>query len=149
MIGGLCCFAGMGVIHKLGDRFHAQPLPLTLAAVFSAGVVSFLAAVLLHGHFSLAVPSTVILIAMPFGISAALALWFFQTGLRYGHIATSWLLINLSSAIPTLLSAIVYKEPFGFRKAAVLLLVIASLLLLWWDRRNQRSTPAPTTTGPA
>ena len=42
---------------------------------------------------------------------AAIALWLFQRGLRYGRIATSWLLINLSSAVPTALSVIVYHEP--------------------------------------
>jgi drug/metabolite transporter (DMT)-like permease len=76
------------------------------------------------------------LIALPFGASAAAALWLFQRGLRYGRIATSWLLINLSAAIPTALSVVVYHEPLNLRKAGVLLLIVVSLLLLWWDRKQ-------------
>ena len=75
-----------------------------------------------------------------FGIFAALALWIFQKGLRFGRIATSWLLINLSSALPTVLSVVIYHEPLGLRKALVLALVVASLLLLWWDRKQQLAT---------
>jgi multidrug transporter EmrE-like cation transporter len=66
-----------------------------------------------------------------------MGLWFFQLGLRHGHIASSWLLINLSAGIPTILSIIFYSEPLNARKFVVFLLVIASMLLLWWDRRER------------
>jgi EamA domain-containing membrane protein RarD len=79
------------------------------------------------------------LIALPFGGCAAAALWLFQRGLRYGRIATSWLLINLSAAIPTFLSVVVYREPLSLRKVSVLLLIMASLVLLWWDRKQDRA----------
>ena len=56
--------------------------------------------------------------------------------MRYGRISTSWLLINLSAAIPTVLSIVVYKEALSLRRALVLLMIVGSLLLLWWDRRK-------------
>ena len=47
-------------------------------------------------------------------------------------------MINLSAAIPTVLSVVVYHEPMKPRKIGVLLLVVASLMLLWWDRKQDR-----------
>ena len=65
-----------------------------------------------------------------------MALWLFQRGLRYGRIATSWLLINLSAGVPTVLSVVVYHESLSLRKTLVLLLIVLSLALLWWDRKQ-------------
>lgn len=136
MATGLVCFASMGIIHKLGDRLHAQPLGIAMIAMTTATLISLASATLLQGDAIRTIPLTAILIALPFGASAGIALWVFQRGLRYGHIATSWLLINLSAGIPTTLSIFVYREPLTTRKMLVLLLVTISLLLLWWDRRG-------------
>jgi drug/metabolite transporter (DMT)-like permease len=61
--------------------------------------------------------------------------------LRHGSIATSWLLINLSAGVPTVLSIVFYREAVGWKKALVLVLVVVSLLLLWWDRRVRDEQP--------
>ena len=137
MAAGLVSFAAMGIVHKLGDRTGAQPLGIAMFAMMAASLVSFLCAVAFQGSAIRTIPATAILLALPFGASAALGLWMFQRGLRHGRIATSWLLINLSSGIPTLLSVVFYREALGIRKIIVLVLVIGSLLLLWWDRRAQ------------
>ena len=137
MAAGLVSFAAMGIVHKLGDRTGAQPLGIAMFAMLAASLVSFLYAVAFQGSAIRTIPATAILLALPFGASAALGLWMFQRGLRHGRIATSWLLINLSSGIPTLLSVVFYREALGIRKIIVLFLVIGSLLLLWWDRRAQ------------
>ncbi len=134
---GLASFASMGIVHKLGDRSGAQPLGISLFAMGTASLVSLTYALIFQGATISTIPKAIILLALPFGVSAALGLWLFQRGLRYGHIATSWLLINLSSGIPTVLSVVFYRESLNLRKILVLLLVIASLLLLWWDRRKQ------------
>ncbi|MBV9677684.1 MAG: EamA family transporter [Acidobacteriaceae bacterium] len=137
MAAGLVSFAGMGIVHKLGDRYGAQPLGIALFAMLTASAVSFLYTALFQGAAIHTIPPRVMLLAVPFGASAAIGLWLFQRGLRYGHIATSWLLINLSSGIPTVLSILFYREPLNLKRMLVFLLVIASLLLLWWDRRKQ------------
>ena len=133
---GLLSFAAMGIIHKIGDRVAAQPLPIALYAVLSAGLLSGLRVLSTHALATNSLPPRILLIAVPFGASAGLGLWFFQKGLRYGSIATSWLLINLSAGVPTVLSIVFYREALGWKKISVLLLVILSLLLLWWDRRG-------------
>ena len=137
MAAGLVSFASMGIVHKLGDRRHAQPLGIALFAMLTASLVSFLYMAFFGGFAIRTMPPGGMLLAVPFGASAAVGLWLFQRGLRYGHIATSWLLINLSSGIPTVLSILFYREEINGRKLLVFLLVVASLLLLWWDRRKQ------------
>ncbi len=137
MAAGLASFASMGIIHKLGDRFRAQPLGVVFIAMSTASALSLIASFLLHGDAIFSIPNFAIWIAIPFGMSASLGLWLFQRGLRHGHIATSWLLINLSSGIPTLLSLVVYREALTPRKLLAFGLVLVSLLLLWWDRRGQ------------
>jgi drug/metabolite transporter (DMT)-like permease len=138
MLFGLLSFAAMGIIHKLGDRYACNALHIALFTMATSCVLSLLNAALWQRESLLSWNATVVLIAFPFGASAGIALWLFQRGLRYGRIATSWLLINLSSAVPTALSVIVYREPLTLKKASVLLLIVVSLLLLWWDRKQDR-----------
>ena len=139
MIIGLLSFAGMGVAHKMGDRWSADPLLIAIFTMFSAAGCSFLIAMFKNPAAFRTLPPPIFL-ALPFGVSAALGLWFFQKGLRFGHIASSWLLINLSSAIPTVLSIAVYREPLNARKALAFVLLVASLILLWWERRSTTIT---------
>jgi len=133
---GVVSFAGMGIVHKLGDRYSARPLHIAFITMGTSCLLSFMLSFVAHGHPMQHLPSRVVLMAVPFGTAAAAALWFFQSGLRYGHIATSWLVINLSSAIPTVLSVCIYHEHLSRRKLTVLVLIVTSLILLWWDRRH-------------
>jgi drug/metabolite transporter (DMT)-like permease len=136
MLVGLFSFASMGVIHKLGDRYTCNALNIALFTMATSCVLSLIYAAISQPASLSSWNPRAPLIALPFGASAAAALWLFQRGLRYGRIATSWLLINLSAAIPTALSVVVYHEPLNLRKAGVLLLIVVSLLLLWWDRKQ-------------
>jgi len=138
MLVALFSFGAMGIVHKIGDRRACDPLQIALFTMTTAFVfTAFYVVVSSPVSLDLWKPA-IPLIALPFGASAAAALWLFQRGLRYGRIATSWLLINLSAAIPTVLSVVVYREPMSPRKLGVLLLVLASLMLLWWDRKQDR-----------
>jgi drug/metabolite transporter (DMT)-like permease len=131
----LFCFAGMGILHKVGDRLKGDPMAISICTMSAAALLSALRAA---GTHTLAwhLPP-ILLIALPFGAAAGFGFWLFQKGLRHGHIATSWLLVNLSAAIPTVLSIVFYREQLGGKKASILLLIVVSLLLLWWDRRGQ------------
>ena len=133
---GLFSFAGMGILHKLGDRLRGRPLPIAVWAVVAAGLISGVRALTTHALALHPLPPPILLIAIPFGICTGLSLWMFQEGLRYGRIATSWLLINLSAGVPTVLSIVFYRETLGPKRILALLLVVVSMLLLWWDRRG-------------
>lgn len=139
MIVALLSFAAMGIVHKIGDRYACNPLHIALFTMATSCVLSTVYVVVAQRATLSSWRTAVPLIALPFGACAAAALWLFQRGLRYGRIATSWLLINLSSAIPTVLSVIIYREPLSLRKVSVLVLIVASLLLLWWDRKQDRA----------
>ena len=142
MLLALLSFASMGIFHKLADVFHCNPLHLSLFTMAFAALFAVINLFLFNPDPLISIPGKVILIAIPFGIFTAAAFWFFQRGLRFGKIATSWLVINLSSAIPTILSILVYREPVNGRKMLVLMLVLISLLLLWWDRSREQKKGA-------
>jgi drug/metabolite transporter (DMT)-like permease len=139
MLVALFSFAGMGIIHKIGDRYECNPLHIALFTMASACFFSLIYVLLAQPATLYSWKAVVPLTALPFGACAAAALWLFQRGLRYGRIATSWLLINLSAGISTFLSVAVYHEPLSPRKVSVLLLIVASLVLLWWDRKQDRT----------
>jgi EamA domain-containing membrane protein RarD len=143
MIVALFSFAGMGIIHKIGDLYACNPLHIALFTMASACFFSLAYAAVAQRASLYSWSTTVPLIALPFGACAAAALWLFQRGLRYGRIATSWLLINLSAGISTFLSVVVYHEPLNRRKIGVLLLIVFSLVLLWWDRKQDHSEGEP------
>jgi multidrug transporter EmrE-like cation transporter len=136
LLGSLLSFASMGIVHKLGDRVKCNPLATAFITMTAAMVFTVFRAGLAFPGWMSAIPNSAALLAVPFGVSAALALWLFQKGLRFGHIVTSWLLINLSTGIPTVLSMVVYRESLSLRKSFTFALIVVSLLLLWWDRRG-------------
>jgi drug/metabolite transporter (DMT)-like permease len=67
-------------------------------------------------------------------VCASVAILAFQKGIRFGKISTSWLIINLSTAVPTILSIVCYGEHVGFRRALALGAIVLSLFFLWKDK---------------
>lgn len=102
---------------------------------FWGGVFSGLYVVVIENG-SLALPPRALSIAAVCGIFNALALFSFQTGLRYGKIATSWLVIDLSMVVPALLSVLVYREKLTVGRIGGLALVVVSMILLWVDKQK-------------
>jgi EamA domain-containing membrane protein RarD len=78
-------------------------------------------------------------VAIPFVVSASVAILAFQAGVKHGNIATSWLAINLSAGIPTVASILIYGEPVNTAKALALALIPVSMFLLWKDKKAQES----------
>lgn len=136
LLGSLLSFAAMGVVHKLGDNYKCNAMAVAVTTMGVAFLLSLLRATLAAPDWWQKLPLEAPLLAVPFGTCAALALWLFQKGLRHGKIVTSWLLINLSTAIPTVLSILVYREQLSLKKGFTLILIVASLVLLWWDRKS-------------
>ncbi|MBV9680034.1 MAG: hypothetical protein JO185_27110, partial [Acidobacteriaceae bacterium] len=61
MAAGLVSFAGMGIVHKLGDRYGAQPLGIALFAMLTASAVSFLYTALFQSAAIRTIPPRVML----------------------------------------------------------------------------------------
>ena len=141
LILALISFAAMGVLHKLGDRLRAHPLLVAAIAMGTAAALNGSKLALAAGGPMRDVPGIVPLMALPFGAAAGLALWLFQKALPHGRIATGWLIVNLSSAIPTVFSVLVYGDPLGAWAAAGLALLATCLACLWGERRAAEAPP--------
>jgi hypothetical protein len=85
----LFSFSLMGIVHKLGDRVGANPVWVASLTMGLASGIAALRSVIGAGLNT--APTSVFLIALPFGLCAAIALWTFQWAVRHGRIATSWL----------------------------------------------------------
>jgi drug/metabolite transporter (DMT)-like permease len=136
LILGLISLGSLGILHKCADFVRCRPSAVNLflftwAALLSGAYLGVTAGV---GR-AISVPTTVIAVGGICGAVSSVAILTLQRALQYGLISTSWLIINLSTAIPTALSVVIYKEQLGTRQGLSLLLVVLALLLLWWDRR--------------
>ncbi len=136
MLMALLSFSLLGVLHKVADVKRGRP-PAINALLAVSSLVFVFGFVVFGTAGGPAVPRSVALIAIPFGISASVAILAFQAGVKHGNIATSWLAINLSAGIPTVASILIYDEPVGTGKALALALIPVSMFLLWKDKTQQ------------
>jgi len=127
------CFFSLGVLHKVADFQKCRPLVINAFLFFSGGLLITTYTVILG--FPLSLPRAVGGVATLCGILASIAILCFQSGIRYGKISTSWLVINLSTAVPTVLSIVYYGEHVGMRRGIALLAIALSLLFLWKDKQ--------------
>jgi len=138
MVLSLISFGLIGIFAKVADNKGCRPSAVyTLAYGWSMLFAALFVLLLRGGSFH--VPSIVYGIALPFGVVSAVAGIVFMSGIRYGKISTSWLIINLSAAIPAVASILFYREPVNPRKVAVLLLAVVSVLLLWKDKQSDEA----------
>jgi len=128
----------LGVLHKVADHRRCRPQAINLLLFFCATLLLGLTASLRSGPAAiLALPGRVLAVGAMCGICAGLAILNFQHAVRFGKISTSWLLINLSTAVPTVLSIFIYREQVTPRRALSMTLTVAALVLLWMDRREE------------
>ena len=135
MVLSLTSFGLIGIFAKFADTRDCRPSAVYTLAYGWSMLFSALFVILFRGG-SFHVPGIVYVIALPFGVAIAIGGMVFMAGIRYGKISTSWLIINLSAAIPAIGSILFYREPVNPRKIAVLLLAIVSMLLLWKDKQE-------------
>jgi drug/metabolite transporter (DMT)-like permease len=141
----------LGICHKLAERKECRPQPLA-AVLMLGGFLGMNVFVLLGTGYS--IPHRALYTALICGTIALCALWAFQEGIKHGKIATSWLIINLSSAIPTVASIVIYQEAVSLKKLGILGLIVIAIVLVWLDRRedlrqvdNRRPTMAKVPVG--
>jgi drug/metabolite transporter (DMT)-like permease len=129
------CFLGMiGIFAKLADTWGCKPNAVYTFAYGWSSLFSLFFVIFSKGG-SFGIPIVVYAIALPFGLAGAVAGIAFMSGIHYGKISTSWLIINLSAALPAVGSVIIYHEHMSARRAAVLVLALISLFLLWKDKQ--------------
>lgn len=133
---GILCFSFLGILHKLADVKQSRPSAINVL-LFAASFLMLFIYILFAKKASFSAPLNVVWISVCFGIAAGVAILAFQAGIRYGQIATSWLIINLSAGVPTLASIIFYREAVNPRKALALVLITVSVFLLWKDKKAE------------
>ena len=129
------CFSGLGVFHKVADYQKCRPSAINASLFFWAWL--FMTIYTLCLGSSLKTPGAVTGVAILCGLCSSVALLSFQIGIRFGNISTSWLVINLSTAVPTVLSIILYREEVGLRRGIALLTIVLSLIFLWKDKQME------------
>ena len=130
----LTAFGALGVFHKLADTFDCRPSAVNALLYGWSLVFAGITLAVRSGGWG--APASVGELAIPFGVSASVAILAFQAGIRHGDISTSWLAINLSSGVPTLGSILIYHEPVGWLRGIALGLIPVSMVLLWKDKRD-------------
>ncbi len=134
MILSLICFGFIGIFAKFADGRDCKPSAVYTLAYGWSVLFGSLFVILFRGA-DFHVPPIVYAIALPFGVASAIGGIVFMAGIRYGKISTSWLIINLSAAVPAIGSVVVYHEQINPRRIAVVALAIISVVLLWKDKQ--------------
>lgn len=129
------CFSFLGVLHKIADFKRCGPSAINAYLFLWAWL--FMTASVLWMKFSFTIPQAATAVAIGCGMSASVAILAFQTGIRFGKISTSWLIINLSTAVPTILSILFYGEHVGRRRGIALVAIALSLVFLWKDKEME------------
>src|SRR5262245_47388620 len=99
------CFCGLGLLHKVADFQKCRPSFINAYLFFWACL--FMTVYTFSIGVSIKAPARVTGVAIVCGLCASVAILAFQIGIRFGKISTSWLIINLSTAVPTVLSIII------------------------------------------
>lgn len=131
----MTAFGTLGIFHKIADHPNCRPKMTALLLFFWGGVFALIYTASFDPkglHF----PERLILIGSCTGVIAALALFIFQSALRYGKISTSWLIINLTSAVPVVASIVLFNEKLNAAKSIGIVLVFVAIVLLWLDKRR-------------
>lgn len=134
----LSSFGLIGIVAKFADMKQCRPSAVYAAAYGWAVAFSALLIIAVR-NANFHTPPTIYFIALPFGVLSALGGIVFMAGIRYGKISTSWLIINLSAAIPAAGSLVFYHEPVSPRKVTVLVLAAVSVFLLWKDKQAEET----------
>jgi len=140
LILAVASFGCLGVLHKVAD--HRQCRPQAINAVLFLAAGSVLAAITTFKLGAAAwtqVPMPAWWVATACGLCASIAILNFQHGVRHGRISTSWLIVNLSTIVPTILSILIYRETVSLRRGIALGLALVALVLLWIDRRKEEA----------
>jgi drug/metabolite transporter (DMT)-like permease len=128
-------FGLLGVLHKVADHRGCRPEGVNFMLFFGAAVLVLAGSVWQNGWAkTLDVPLIGKVVAAGCGFLSSLAILSFQHGVRFGKISTSWLIINLSTALPTVLSILIYREAVSLRHELGLALTVVALFILWLER---------------
>ncbi|MGO8792895.1 MAG: hypothetical protein ACLQVL_36655 [Terriglobia bacterium] len=133
-MGLLLCFLGaisfglLGSAMKAAERRGANAAGLVVAAFAWPALIMLIRTLLLKGGGH--VPAKVYVIAVIFGICAAVASLAFQMSISLGKVTVGWLMMNLSAGVPVVFSIWMYSERLTPLKVLAFGLVVVSIFFL-------------------
>ena len=136
----LLCASGLGVFFKVADLKGCKPSVVSTMLFVSSSVVLWIYTLSTsggHGVFPASNLKGLLIAAIACGACAGLGILTFQIGVRYGRIATSWLIVNLSTLVPAVMSFVIYREwqkEMRWQQLAAMVLILVSVFLLWRDK---------------
>jgi hypothetical protein len=138
----LFSLSGLGICHKVADFRGCRPSAVSVTMFAAEAVVLWgytIVYKMLAMNVGLFPPFTpgAVAVAVACGACAGIAILTFQVGVRHGRISTSWLVINLSTIVPALLSLVIYEEwrmGIKWQQLVGLVLVFSSVICLWRDK---------------
>ena len=152
-MGMLFCFLGaisfglLGSALKAAERRKADAAGLVVSAYAWPALIMLVRTLLLKsgGH----VLTKVYVIAVLFGICAAVASLAFQVSISIGKVTVGWLMMNLSAGVPAAVSVWMYHEGLTVTKAVALGLVLVSIVFLAWGQVVEKRAAGPHPAGGA
>jgi drug/metabolite transporter (DMT)-like permease len=147
-MGLLFCFLGaisfglLGSALKAAERRKADAAGLVVAAYAWPALIMLVRTLFLPsgGHL----PAKLYLIAVIFGICAAVASLAFQVSISIGKVTVGWLMMNLSAGVPVVVSIWMYHERLTPLKVVAFGLVLVSILFLSWGQVIEKGAVAGT-----
>ena len=149
--GILICFLGtlsfglLGCASKGAERKNCQTSALVIMIYVWATLVMLIRSAGVPSPLSL--PLKAVAVAVACGICSALAYYAFQFSIAFGKVSVGWLIMNISSAIPAIVSLFVYGEKLTRLKALALGLVLVSLYFIFLGRQAEMKSEASSTPG--
>ncbi len=132
---GTLSFGLLGCASKFAERKNCQASMLVVLLFGWAALVMLVRSSSLPSPWSLPLKAAAVAVAC--GICAALAYYAFQFSIGFGKVSVAWLMMNISSAIPAVVSVFVYGEKLALLKILALGLVLLSLYLIFRGRRAE------------
>jgi drug/metabolite transporter (DMT)-like permease len=132
---GTLSFGLLGCASKAAERRNCQASVLVVLVFGWATLAMLVWSARLHSPFSL--PLRAAAVAAVCGICAAVAYYAFQFSITFGKVSVGWLMMNISSAIPAVVSVFVYHEKLTALKILALGLVLLSLYFIFYGRQAE------------
>jgi drug/metabolite transporter (DMT)-like permease len=132
---GALSFGLLGCASKGAERRNCQTAAFIVMVYVWALLVMLIRTVAGPTHISL--PLKAVAVAIGCGACSAIAYYAFQFSIGFGKVAVGWLMMNVSAAIPAIVSLFVYGEKLTRLKIFAFGLAAVSLGFIYLGRRAE------------
>lgn len=142
---GTLSFGLLGCASKAAERRNCQAEAFIVMVYVWATIVMVIRTAGVPSPLSL--PLKAVAVAIGCGACAAIAYYAFQLSISFGKVAVGWLMMNVSAAIPAIVSIFVYGEKLTRLKIFAFGLALVSLFFIFRGRRAEIPTETSTLSG--